>query len=114
MGLTPRGRRLARFTILPLTLAAWIFCATLRTGRPVHAGQAALPTERSIHLGTGRPGSLYALSLGVKDPAQLQSILSSWMGLNRVRVILWSVQWAAMMYYFGRRAWQAISSAQSS
>ena len=71
MGLTPRGRRLARFTILPLTLAAWIFCATLRTGRPVHAGQAALPTERSIHLGTGRPGSLYALSLGVKDPAQL-------------------------------------------
>jgi hypothetical protein len=73
MGLTPRGRRLARFTIIPLSLAAWIFCATLRTGRPVHAGQAGLPTERSIHLGTGRPGSLYALSLGVKDPAQLQA-----------------------------------------
>ena len=69
MGLTPRGRRLARLTILPLTLAAWVFCATLGTGRPVHAGQAALPAERSIHLGSGRPGSLYALSLGVKDPA---------------------------------------------
>jgi hypothetical protein len=55
-----------------------------------------------------------AMTAGIKDPAQLQSILSSWMGLNRVRVILWSVQWAAMMYYFGRRAWQAISSAQSS
>ena len=72
MGLTPRGRRLARLTILPLTLAAWVFCATLGTGRPVHAGQAALPAQRSIHLGSGRPGSLYALSLGVKDPAQLQ------------------------------------------
>jgi hypothetical protein len=32
-----------------------------------------LPTERSIHLGTARPGSLYALSLGVKDPAHLQA-----------------------------------------
>ena len=72
MGLTPRGRRLARFAVIFLSLAAGIFCATLRTGRPVHANQAATPPERSIQLGTARPRSLYALSLGVKDPARLQ------------------------------------------
>jgi len=72
MGLTPRGRRIARITIIPLTFAAWILCATLRTSRPVHAGQAALPAERQIQLGAARPGSLYALSLGFKDPAQVR------------------------------------------
>ncbi len=72
MGLTPRGRRLARFMVIPLTLVVWILCATFRTGWPVHANQAATLPGRSIHLGTARPGSLYALSLGVKDPAQLR------------------------------------------
>ena len=71
MGPIPSDRRLARFTVIPLILCAWIFCATLRSG-PVHAGQTATSQERSIHLGTANPGSLYALSLGIKDPAQLQ------------------------------------------
>jgi hypothetical protein len=51
-----------------------------------------------------------AMTAGITDPVQLQSILASWIKLNRVRVVLWSVQWAAMMYYFGRRAWQAMHS----
>jgi hypothetical protein len=37
---------------------------------------------------------------GIKDPAQLRDILARWMGLNRIRVGLWTVQWAAMMWYF--------------
>jgi hypothetical protein len=51
-----------------------------------------------------------AMAAGIKDQAQLQSILSRWMNLNRVRVLLWTVQWGAMMYYFGRRAWEGIQS----
>ena len=72
MGFTPRGRRLARWAIVPMSIAAWIFCATIHIGRSVHANQTAAPAVRTIQLGAARPGSLYALSLGVKDPAQLQ------------------------------------------
>ena len=72
MGLLPKGRRIDRWTVLSLAIAASIFCATLNTGRPVQANSTKRPQERSIQLGDGRPGSLYALSLGVKDPAQLQ------------------------------------------
>ena len=73
MGLTPRGRRLARFTVIPVTLAAWICGATLRNSRPVHADQSAGPATRAIDLGSVRAGSLYALSLSVKDPKQIQA-----------------------------------------
>ena len=72
MGFTLRGRRLARWAIVPMSIAAWIFCATIHIGRSVHADQTAAPSERTIQLGAARPGTLYALSLGVKDPAQLQ------------------------------------------
>ena len=72
MGFTPRGRRLARWAIVPMSIAAWIFCATIHIGPSVHANQTAAPAVRTIQLGAARPGSLYALSLGVKDPAQLQ------------------------------------------
>jgi hypothetical protein len=54
-----------------------------------------------------------AMTAGITDPVQLQSILASWIELNRVRVILWSVQWSAMMYYFAFRGWEALQSAQS-
>ena len=83
MGLTPRGRRLARWTVVPLTLAASIFCATLHNGRPVEA--TATPSERSIQLGNASAGSLYALSLAVKDPTLLQ-------GTDAVRVTVRDAQ----------------------
>ena len=54
-----------------------------------------------------------AMSAGIHDPVQLQEILGKWMTLNKVRVLLWTVQWAAMMWYFGRRMLQAIRSTQS-
>ena len=72
MEFTPRGQRIASLTIVPFTIAACIIGATIYIGRSVHADQTAAPSIRKIQLGAGRPGSLYALTLGVKNPAQLQ------------------------------------------
>ena len=44
----------------------------LYAGRFVHADQAPPPAVKDIKLGTAKPGSLYALTLAVKDPARLQ------------------------------------------
>ena len=44
------------------------------------------------------------MSAGITDQAALDDILSEWMTLNRVRVGLWTVQWLAMMSYFGLEA----------
>ena len=41
-----------------------------------------------------------AMREGIKDPVKLRDTLTAWMSLNKVRVALWSVQWAAMMLYF--------------
>jgi HEAT repeat protein len=72
MRLTLRGRRVASWTVVPLTLAAWIFCAAFHTGRSVHADQTTMPTERILHLGDVLSGSLYGVTLGIKDPALLK------------------------------------------
>lgn len=44
------------------------------------------------------------MSAGIKDPTQLNDIIGRWMGLNRVRVGLWSVEWLAMAAFFGIKA----------
>jgi len=72
MEFTPRGRRIASLAIVPLSIAVCIVAATLHFGRSVHADQAVPASVRKIELGAARPGSLYALTLGVKDPTQLQ------------------------------------------
>ena len=72
MRLTPRSRRITTWAIVPLSIAAWTVAATVHVGRFVHADQTAPPSVRSIKLGAARPGTLYALTLGVKDPAQVQ------------------------------------------
>lgn len=41
-----------------------------------------------------------AMSNGINNAAVLQRTLREWMLLNKIRVSLWSVQWAAMMIYF--------------
>lgn len=51
----------------------------------------------------------HQMAAGIKDPVQLQMILAKWTSLSRLRVGMWTVQWAAMMYYFGRLAWEAIT-----
>jgi hypothetical protein len=72
MSFTPGRRRNAGWVIIPFFIAACLICATTHTGRFVHADQAATPSTRTIKLGAARPGSLYAITLGVNDPAQLQ------------------------------------------
>jgi hypothetical protein len=42
----------------------------------------------------------------IGDPERLRYVFSRWAGLNRIRVSLWAVEWAAMMYWFYRMAWQ--------
>jgi hypothetical protein len=37
---------------------------------------------------------------GITDVAELQTTLGRWMYLNKIRVSLWTAQWAAMMAYF--------------
>jgi HEAT repeat protein len=51
---------------------AMIFALMLHVGRSVRADQSSSQNVRSIHLGQVRPDSLYALTVWVKDPAQLQ------------------------------------------
>lgn len=42
------------------------------------------------------------MAAGIRDGARLRVVLGEWMDLNRIRVGLWCVQWAAMMAYFAR------------
>ena len=44
----------------------------LHVGRSVRADQSNSQNVREIHLGQVRPDALYALTVWVKDPAQLQ------------------------------------------
>ena len=44
-----------------------------------------------------------AMSAGITDPAVLEETLAKWMRLNVVRVLLWTIQWAAMMAYFAAK-----------
>src|SRR5580698_1849777 len=71
MEITPRSRRIASWAIVPLATAG-IIGVTVHVGHPVHADQTPPPSVKSIKLAAVHPGSLYALTLGVKDPAQLQ------------------------------------------
>lgn len=36
----------------------------------------------------------------ITDPARLKVVLGEWMNLNKLRVSIWCVQWACMMYWF--------------
>jgi HEAT repeats len=72
MGFTLGIRRIALRAIIPFAIAASILGAILHVDRSVHAGQAAANPARIIQLGEGLPGSLYAITVAVKDPAQVQ------------------------------------------
>src|SRR5579862_1846963 len=70
--LTPEFQRFAWRTTVPLAIGACILATTLHVGRSVHAGQTSPQPEKSIALGAARPDALYAVTVTVKDPAQLQ------------------------------------------
>jgi hypothetical protein len=39
----------------------------------------------------------------IRDPAELQLVLGKWIRLNWIRVLLWTVQWVAIMTWFAVR-----------
>lgn len=45
------------------------------------------------------------LDAGVDDNDELQSILRTWMSLNRVRSAMWAVEWVAVTVWFVGRLW---------
>lgn len=51
---------------------ACVIGAVVHVNRSVRAGQSAPPAAKKITLGVGRPGSIYAVTLWVKNPAQMQ------------------------------------------
>ena len=68
-----RSRLIASWTILSASFLAWIFYATFHNLNSVHASPTSRPPAQTLTLGTAKAGSLYALTLAVKDPAQLQA-----------------------------------------
>ena len=55
-----------------LVSGAMVSALVLHVGRSVRADQSNSQNVREIHLGRVRPDGLYALTVWVKDPAQLQ------------------------------------------
>jgi HEAT repeat protein len=55
-----------------LASAATIIALLLHNGQSVRADQSNAQNVRQFHLGQARPDALYALTVWVKDPAQLQ------------------------------------------
>ena len=73
MGVIQRSRPARRWAILPIALVACMVGEIVHVSRSVQAGQAAAPAEKTIRLATARPGTSYALTVAIKDPAQLQA-----------------------------------------
>jgi HEAT repeat protein len=72
MGVVLKDRRMRRWAIVSLAIVACMVGEIVHVSRSVQAGQVAPPAARTIKLAAAKPGSLYALTLAVKDPAQLQ------------------------------------------
>ncbi len=67
-----RNRRNLRWAIVLLLFLAFMLGSITPIGRFVHAAQSPSPSTRIIRLGSARPDSLYAFTLGLKNPAQFQ------------------------------------------
>jgi len=67
-----RCRHVASWTVIAAPILAWVAYAALPVGSSVHANQTAKPLAQILKLGAARAGTLYGLTLAVKDPAQLQ------------------------------------------
>lgn len=49
------------------------------------------------------------LAAHVTNAARLKVVFAEWASLNRIRAVIWAVEWAAMAYWFYRLALQARS-----
>ncbi len=72
MGAISRNWARLCWGLISLSACAVIIGSLLHGARSVHANQAPPPTVKDIKLGNARPGTLYAFTLAVKDPAQVQ------------------------------------------
>jgi PBS lyase HEAT-like repeat len=72
MGLTSKSRRMVCGALVSFISAAGILGAIVHVDRPVHADESAPKPDRTINLGEAHPGTLYAVSFAVKNPAQVQ------------------------------------------
>ena len=59
-----------RWALIPLSVALAV--VALHKTRPVQADQAPPPTQKTLKLGEAQPGTLYAMTLAIKDPTKLQ------------------------------------------
>ena len=69
MVLSPKARLAGCLALAPFMLAIW-FAVVSREGRTVHAS----PAGRTIQLGTAQAGAAYAVTISIKNPAQVQEI----------------------------------------
>jgi hypothetical protein len=67
-----RNKALVRWGLITLSAGALITGLLLHVNRAVRADQTPPPTIKEIKLGEAHPGTLYALTVAVKDPAKLQ------------------------------------------
>ena len=59
-----------RWALIPLSVALTV--VALHKTHPVQADQALPPTQKTLKLGEAQPGTLYAMTVAIKDPAKLQ------------------------------------------
>ena len=71
MGVVLKRRNL-RVSVVFFAILACMVAEIVHVSRSVHAGQASPPAAKTVRLAQARAGSLYAVTLAVKNPAQLQ------------------------------------------
>src|SRR5882762_10167281 len=69
---TSKSRRIACVAIVSTTVGAGVLGVAVHVGKTVHADENAPQSKRTVELGEVRQGALYAVTVAVKDPAQLQ------------------------------------------
>ena len=50
----------------------------------------------------------HEMAAHISDPQQLSTAITKWVHYTWYRVILWSIEWVAMMYYFAARTLEAM------
>jgi hypothetical protein len=72
MSCPPRNRRVISWALVPIATIACLGSTLVHVVRSVRADQTPPPSARTIKLASVRPGTLYALTLGIKNIALLQ------------------------------------------
>jgi Sec-independent protein secretion pathway component TatC len=50
----------------------------------------------------------HEMAARITDPQQLSIAIGKWVQYTWYRVVLWSLEWVTMMYYFAARAYQTL------